>query len=402
MDQRQQQQALVELDYGSEDESSFSGPASGRSSRASGADPTVPGTSRRVAYSEAETALLIGAICVARERKGIQHREVGFSKDFCILVKEILQEPLFKNATPFAPFSTLPSDRTIRSTWNGLVENGKITRETKTAGRKRDLGMQQRLNEALETPRTSTREIAREIGASRAFVHQHTRKSGRKFYRQLAAQELLDFHIARRDDFSIKTLYQIRHRILDPFNTIFTDESLIMARAQHLNKRNHGLWLSPDELRGWKERIVQRRLHHPYAHVWMGLHAKIGFIGPFDCADVVLPGEDPRAKKTWNAPRYQHMIETLVIPELKLKLSPTEFSACWWQQDGASAHTASTTMQMLKRHFGERILSGDRDGSNRPTHSDWPANSPDLTRKHTFVVLANQNATHRIIFFESN
>ena len=68
--------------------------------------------------------------------------------------------------------------------------------------------MQQRLNEALEAPLASTRGIAREIGASRCFVHQHTRKSGRKFYRQLAVQELLDSRIERRFLFSTKILQE--------------------------------------------------------------------------------------------------------------------------------------------------------------------------------------------------
>jgi hypothetical protein len=30
---------------------------------------------------------------------------------------------------------------------------------------------------------------------------------------------------------------------------------------------------------------------------------------------------------------------------------------CWFQQDGATAHTANTTMQMLSEFFGGRIIS---------------------------------------------
>jgi hypothetical protein len=30
---------------------------------------------------------------------------------------------------------------------------------------------------------------------------------------------------------------------------------------------------------------------------------------------------------------------------------------CWFQQDGAAAHTANSTMQMLREFFGGRIIS---------------------------------------------
>ena len=44
----------------------------------------------------------------------------------------------------------------------------------------------------------------------------------------------------------------------------------------------------------------------------------------------------------------------------------------WFQQDGATAHTARDTMQLLREHFPERLISlrGDHP---------WPARSPDLT-----------------------
>jgi hypothetical protein len=32
---------------------------------------------------------------------------------------------------------------------------------------------------------------------------------------------------------------------------------------------------------------------------------------------------------------------------------------CWFQQDGAAAHTANTTMQMFSEFFGGRIFSGN-------------------------------------------
>ena len=44
----------------------------------------------------------------------------------------------------------------------------------------------------------------------------------------------------------------------------------------------------------------------------------------------------------------------------------------WFQQDGATAHTARDTMQLLREHFPERLISLRGD-------LPWPARSPDLT-----------------------
>jgi hypothetical protein len=42
---------------------------------------------------------------------------------------------------------------------------------------------------------------------------------------------------------------------------------------------------------------------------------------------------------------------------------------CWFQQDGATAHTTNSTMQMLSEFFGGRIISRNL----------WPPRSPDLS-----------------------
>ena len=43
----------------------------------------------------------------------------------------------------------------------------------------------------------------------------------------------------------------------------------------------------------------------------------------------------------------------------------------WWQQDGASVHTAKIVMQYLRERFGDRIIS-------RTAKYIWSAHSPDL------------------------
>jgi hypothetical protein len=48
---------------------------------------------------------------------------------------------------------------------------------------------------------------------------------------------------------------------------------------------------------------------------------------------------------------------------------------CWLQQNGASSHTANSTMEMLKQFFDDRIISKNL----------WPPRSPDLTPPDYFL-----------------
>lgn len=50
----------------------------------------------------------------------------------------------------------------------------------------------------------------------------------------------------------------------------------------------------------------------------------------------------------------------------------------WFQQDGATTHTARATMELLRNLFGERIISKNSDFA-------WPPRSPDLTAPDYFL-----------------
>ena len=65
----------------------------------------------------------------------------------------------------------------------------------------------------------------------------------------------------------------------------------------------------------------------------------------------------------------------------------------WFQQDGATCHTANDTMHLLRTKFHGRIISRNSDAS-------WPPRSPDLTPLDYFLlghlkdkVYANNPAT---------
>jgi hypothetical protein len=54
--------------------------------------------------------------------------------------------------------------------------------------------------------------------------------------------------------------------------------------------------------------------------------------------------------ETTTAERYQELIMNLI------SLFEVDEQYCWFQQDGATAHTANSTMQMLSEFFGGRII----------------------------------------------
>ena len=73
-----------------------------------------------------------------------------------------------------------------------------------------------------------------------------------------------------------------------------------------------------------------------------------------------------------NGDRYRAMLENFVRPAVE------NHPQIWFQQDGATAHTARATMALLRDIFGERIIS-------RTSNFNWPPRSPDLTAPDCFL-----------------
>ncbi|GFV16928.1 uncharacterized protein TNCV_4365281 [Trichonephila clavipes] len=71
---------------------------------------------------------------------------------------------------------------------------------------------------------------------------------------------------------------------------------------------------------------------------------------------------------TVNGDRYGAMITNFFIPEL----NNHDVQELWFQQDGATCHTARATIDLLKDTFGDRLIS-------RFGPVNWPPTSCDLT-----------------------
>ncbi|GFT63676.1 uncharacterized protein TNCV_871051 [Trichonephila clavipes] len=76
---------------------------------------------------------------------------------------------------------------------------------------------------------------------------------------------------------------------------------------------------------------------------------------------------------TVNGDRYRAMITNFFIPEWNNQ----DVQELWFQQDGATCHTARATIDSLKDTFGDRLIS-------RFGPVNWPPRSCDLTQLDYF------------------
>ena len=63
-----------------------------------------------------------------------------------------------------------------------------------------------------------------------------------------------------------------------------------------------------------------------------------------------------------------------LMPEIEAR----DLGDIWYQQDGAVSHTSHESMDLLREHLGEQIISG-----NGPV--DWPPRSCDITLLDFFL-----------------
>ncbi|GFT98166.1 uncharacterized protein TNCV_789731 [Trichonephila clavipes] len=83
-----------------------------------------------------------------------------------------------------------------------------------------------------------------------------------------------------------------------------------------------------------------------------------------DCLVRFMGWWNPSSKTTVSGDRYRAMITNFFIPEL----NNHDVQELWFQQDGATCHTARATIDLLKDTFGDRLIS--RFGPvNRPPRS---------------------------------
>ncbi|GFW14142.1 putative transposable element [Trichonephila clavipes] len=130
----------------------------------------------------------------------------------------------------------------------------------------------------------------------------------------------------------------------------------------YVNKQNYRIWSEANP-----QVCVETPLHPEKLTVWGALWAG-GIIGPY------FFKTDEGHNVTVNGDRYRAMITNIFIPEL----NNHDVQKLWFQQDGATCHTARATIDLLKDTFGDRLIS-------RFGPVNWPPRSCDLTPLDYFL-----------------
>ncbi|GFV68169.1 putative DD41D transposase [Trichonephila clavipes] len=130
----------------------------------------------------------------------------------------------------------------------------------------------------------------------------------------------------------------------------------------YVNKQNCRIWSESNP-----QVYVETPLHPEKLTVWCALWAG-GISGPYFFKN------DEGHNVTVNGDRYRAMITNFFIPEL----NNHDVQELWFQQDGATCHTARATIDLLKDMFGDRLIS-----SFGPVN--WPPRSCDLTPLDYFL-----------------
>ncbi|GFX08780.1 DUF4817 domain-containing protein [Trichonephila clavipes] len=142
---------------------------------------------------------------------------------------------------------------------------------------------------------------------------------------------------------------------------LFSDEAYFWLNG-YVNKQNCRIWSEANP-----QVYVETPLHPEKLSVWCALWAG-GIIGPYFFKN------NEGHNVTVNGDRYRAMITNFFIPEL----NNHDVQELWFQQDGATCHTARATIDVLKDTFGDRLIS-------RFGPVNWAQRSCDLTPLDYFL-----------------
>jgi len=110
-------------------------------------------------------------------------------------------------------------------------------------------------------------------------------------------------------------------------------------------------------------RILSTNYEKHKQRQWISGQAGHGVIGPYFFEN------EERITMTVTLDRYVEMLQSFVAPALN---NFQQLHEAWFQQDGATSHTAKQSMAAVQELFGNRVISRFGD-------IPWPPRSPDLS-----------------------
>lgn len=173
-------------------------------------------------------------------------------------------------------------------------------------------------------------------------------------YKIMVAQELSPTDWGRRVECCEAILQQV-----PPTAILWTSDEAHFHLSGCVNKQNFRYWAAENP-----RELHQKPLHSPKVTVWCAL-SSIGIIGPYFF-------EEGGVTITVNCDRYCDMLENFFRPKIAEFGVEYERESFWFQQDGATAHTARRSRAILQEMFPGQVVS-----LHEPI--PWPPRSPDLS-----------------------
>lgn len=254
-----------------------------------------------------------------------------------------------------------PTERTIRYTINkfetqfSLLDNTRPNRPHPARSGENIAAVARSVRDDRDE---SIRRRSQQLGLSYATTWRILRKDlGLKAYKIQLVQDLKPTDLPSRHRFSVWALEMFEEDPLFSTKILFSDEAHFWLNG-YVNKQNCRIW---DEEQ--PEEIQELPLHPEKTTVWCGLWAG-GIIGPYFFKN------EAGQNVTVNGARYRAMITDYLLPEIEVR----NLNDVWFQQDGATCHTARETMALLR----EQLIS-------RFGPINWPPRSCDITPLDFFL-----------------
>jgi hypothetical protein len=230
---------------------------------------------------------------------------------------------------------------------NGTVEDQKRRRVSTVLTENKLLEVHELL---LYSPRKSLRKLKQQSDISYGSAQRATRQLKLHPYRVQVVHELKETDRISRMNYCNWLLQFVRNGKKSMDNLYFSDEAWFHLDG-YVNSQNSRIWSTDNP-----HAIYEKPLYAQKIGVWCAI-SRIKIIGPIFFTDTVTSD-----------------VYRAIIQQFIALLEPSD-RYCWFQQDGATAHTATATMSELKEFFDDRIVS----------RGLWPPRSPDLTPPDYFL-----------------
>lgn len=252
----------------------------------------------------------------------------------------------------------VPSAHAIRTWVSNFEETGSALKK-KPTGRVSTVVTPQNLaavRVAVETsPRRSVRQHASSLGIARRSLQRILNELHFHPYKLQIVQQMQERDPVSRIEFSQQILGKINEDANFLCNLWISDEAHFHLSG-FVNKQNFRYWAQDNP-----REFHQRPLHSAKVTIWCAVSSNV-VIGPY-----FFESEDGSATTVTSA-RYVEMLQTFFTP----RLHDLNIENMWFQQDGATSHTARQSMAAVRQLFGRRVISRNGDIA-------WPARSPDLS-----------------------